>query len=88
LTIGYRRSSNVAGKERCLLTAADLTQLLDDPESQFRLLVAVGTAVADDTKLAELARSLELPNFLRNCQSSALDKLQNCAQQLLMLLDS
>jgi len=88
LTIGYRRSSNDAGKERCLLFAADLTQLLGDPESQFRLLVAIGTAVTDDRQLTELARSLELPNFLRKCQSSATDKVQNCAQQLLTLLGS
>jgi len=88
LTIGYRRSSNAAGRELCLLVAGDLTQLLAEPESQFRLLVAIGTAVTDDAKLTELARSLELPTFLRGCQSSAMDKLQNCAQQLLALLTS
>jgi len=88
LTIGYRHSSNTAGRERCLLVAADLTQLLGDPEAQFRLLVAIGTAVTDDRKLTELARSLELPNFLRSCESSAMDKVQKCAQQLLVLLDS
>jgi len=88
LTIGYRHASNVAGKERCLLVAADLTQILGDAESQFRLLVAIGTAVTDDRKLTELAKSLELPHFLRICQSSAMDKVQNCAQQLLLLLDS
>jgi len=88
LTIGYRQSSNVAGKERCLLFATDMTQLLGDPESVFRLLVAIGTTVTDETQLTELARSLELPYFLRKCQSSAMDKVQNCAQQLLTLLDS
>jgi len=68
--------------------AADLTQLLFDPESQFRLLVAIGTAVADDRQLTELAKSLELPSYLRRCQSSAMDKVQKCANQLLVLLGS
>jgi len=88
LAIGHRRLSNAAGKERCLLVAADLTQLLSDQESQFRLLVAIGTFVTDERQLTDLARSLELPNFLRNCQSSGMDKVQKCAQQLLMLLES
>jgi len=87
LTIGYQHSSDAAGKERCLLVAADLTQLLGDLESQFRLLVAIGTAVTDDRPLTELARSLELPNFLNTCQLSAVDKVQMCAKQLLTLLN-
>jgi len=87
MTIGYRHSSDVAGKERCLLVAADLTQLIGDTESQFRLLVAIGTAVTDDRQLTELARSLELPNFLKTCELSAVDKVQVCAKQLLTLLD-
>jgi len=87
LTIGYRHTSDAAGKERCLLFAADLTQLIDDTESQFRLLVAIGTAVTEDTQLTELARSLELPNFLSTCQLSAADKVQVCAKQLVTLVD-
>ena len=87
LTIGHRHSSDAPGKERCLLVASDLTQLLGDSESQFRLLVAIGTAVSDDRQLTELARSLELPNFFNTCQLSTVDKMQECAKQLLTLLD-
>ena len=87
LTIGYRHLSNALGKERCLLVAADLTQLVGDTESQFRLLVAIGTAVTDDMQLTELARSLELPNFFKTCQLSGSDKVHVCAKQLLTLLD-
>jgi len=68
--------------------ASDLTQLLSDPESQFRLLVTIGTAVSDDRQLTELARSLELPVFLHGCQSSMTDKVQTCANQLLSVLNS
>jgi len=87
LTIGYRHSSDTAGKERCLLVAADLTQLLGDIEAQFRLLVAIGTAVSDDRQLIVLARSLELANFFTSCQLLGVDKVQLCAKQLLTLLD-
>ena len=87
-TIGFRRSLNAAGKERCLLFAVDLMQLISDPESQFRLLVAIGTAVTDDGQMKEMARSMELPNFLHTFKSSTVDKVQNCAEQLLTLFDS
>jgi hypothetical protein len=68
------------------LIAFDLAQALTEPEAQFRLVVAVGTAVYGNKLLIGLARSLDLTAFLAICQQSESEKLRLAAQHLLQLL--
>jgi phospholipase A-2-activating protein len=83
LTVGHRTiTKDPAAIRRCLLAAADLAQDQSDVEAHFRLLVTVGTAIADTDELLELVKTLDLENFLYWCQNEDYDKTKQCSQAL------
>jgi hypothetical protein len=83
LTVGHRTiTKDPAAIRRCLLAAADLAQDQSDVEAHFRLLVTVGTAIANTDELLELVKTLDLENFLYWCQNEDYDKTKQCSQAL------
>ena len=85
LSIGYCRASLIDGRKRCLSAAVGLTEKLNDPEAQFRLVVAMGTAVGGIPELIIRIKSLDISPFLNACQRSTVEKLKVAACQLQQL---
>jgi len=87
IVVGYCRASFTNGRKHCLMAAVNMSEKLNDPEAQFRLVVAMGTAVGGIPELMIRIKSLNISPFLITCQSSAVDKLKMAAQQLQHLGD-
>jgi len=90
LTIASRSVNDSVGVRRCLEAAAQLTETQSDSEAHFRLLVSISTAVTggddDNDAVVEVARSLDLENFLHWCHVDGTDKTRHCSQLLAELL--
>ena len=96
LTIASRSARDAVNIQRCLNTAAQLTQMQTDTEAHFRLLVVIGTALSpaaatdniddDDDTDVESRQSLDLDNFLHWCRVDGSDKTRRCSQLLAQLV--
>jgi len=82
LTIAFRKASNTDGLTRCLMSVAELSQSHTDSEAHYRILVAVGTAVCENKTCLELAKCLDLSNFISVCQVDDSERVRDCAALL------
>lgn len=82
LVVGFCKLGNTEGKTHCLLVIHELCRANLDTEAVFRLLVSVGTAVANDNNCLEMARSLSLTELVSLGGGSSLQKVRDCAETL------
>ncbi|ELT98127.1 hypothetical protein CAPTEDRAFT_160241 [Capitella teleta] len=75
-------------KSHCLSAAVCLAESMSDPEASFRLLVCLGTMLHEDQNCTELAKSLDVVQFVNKCRDLAdPPKLHECAANLSLLLN-
>ncbi|CAG7833242.1 unnamed protein product [Allacma fusca] len=79
--------SSIENNTEILMAAISVVDVFDDNEAIYRLLVALGNLLVDNTVAAQLFKSLNGDNIVRNYhQNSGLPKIQKCSEQLLTLL--
>lgn len=91
LTLNYavylHKVNNVEGKAQCLSVISTIMEVVQDLEAIFRLLVALGTLISDDTNAVQLAKSLGVDSQIRKYASvSEPAKVKECCRFVLNLL--
>ncbi|XP_013391939.1 phospholipase A-2-activating protein-like [Lingula anatina] len=76
--ISLHPTEDVEAKAMVLSTAADVAESVKDEESQFRLLVCLGTLVSQDPNSKALAKSLDLGQFAKKLTHKR-GKVGDCA---------
>ncbi|KAJ7399292.1 Phospholipase A-2-activating protein [Pitangus sulphuratus] len=73
LTLNYavclHKVNNVEGKAQCLSVISTVMEVVQDLEAIFRLLVALGTLISDDTNAVQLAKSLGVDSQIKKYAS-------------------
>lgn len=78
---------DIEGRSQCLIAAANMLEGNLDLEAGFRLLVCIGTLISSDEGTRELAKSLELKNFIIPLKGNVEPKkLPECASFVIDLL--
>lgn len=80
--VGFCKMVDAEGKTRCLLLIKELTESNLDDESIFRFLVAVGTAITNDSNCKDLTRSLNFRELISKSAKSNQEKVKDCARML------
>ncbi|NXJ26027.1 PLAP protein, partial [Dicrurus megarhynchus] len=91
LTLNYavclHKVNNVEGKAQCLSVISTVMEVVQDLEAIFRLLVALGTLISDDTNAVQLAKSLGVDSQIKKYASvSEPAKVKECCRFVLSLL--
>ncbi|XP_013048825.2 phospholipase A-2-activating protein [Anser cygnoides] len=91
LTLNYavclHKVNNIEGKAQCLSVINTVMEVVQDLEAVFRLLVALGTLISDDTNAVQLAKSLGVDSQIKKYASvSEPAKVKECCRFVLNLL--
>ncbi|NWX77657.1 PLAP protein, partial [Alca torda] len=91
LTLNYavclHKVNNIEGKAQCLSVISTVMEVVQDLEAVFRLLVALGTLISDDTSAVQLAKSLGVDSQIKKYASvSEPAKVKECCRFVLNLL--
>lgn len=91
LTLNYavclHKDNNIEGKAQCLSVISTVMEVVQDLEAVFRLLVALGTLISDDTNAVQLARALGVDSQVKKYASvSEPAKVKECCRFVLNLL--
>uniref|UniRef100_A0A493SSV5 Phospholipase A-2-activating protein n=2 Tax=Anas TaxID=8835 RepID=A0A493SSV5_ANAPP len=91
LTLNYavclHKVNNTEGKVQCLSVINTVMEVVQDLEAVFRLLVALGTLISDDTNAVQLAKSLGVDSQIKKYASvSEPAKVKECCRFVLNLL--
>ncbi|XP_074850154.1 phospholipase A-2-activating protein isoform X2 [Carettochelys insculpta] len=91
LTLNYavwlRKVNNIEAKAQCLSVISTVMEVVQDLEAIFRLLVALGTLISDDTNAVQLAKSLGVDSQIKKYASvSEPAKVSECCKFVLDLL--
>ncbi|KAM9251243.1 phospholipase A-2-activating protein [Cariama cristata] len=91
LTLNYavclHKVDNIEGKAQCLSVISTVMEVVQDLEAIFRLLVALGTLITDDTNAVQLAKSLGVDSQIKKYASvSEPAKVKECCRFVLNLL--
>nr|XP_006127304.1 phospholipase A-2-activating protein [Pelodiscus sinensis] len=91
LTLNYavclHKVNNIEGKAQCLSVISTVMEVVQDLEAIFRLLVALGTLISDDTNAVQLAKSLGVDSQIKKYASvSEPAKVSECCRFVLNLL--
>uniref|UniRef100_A0A452HA80 Phospholipase A-2-activating protein n=1 Tax=Gopherus agassizii TaxID=38772 RepID=A0A452HA80_9SAUR len=91
LTLNYavwlHKVNNIEGKAQCLSVISIVIEVVQDLEAIFRLLVALGTLISDDTNAVQLAKSLGVDSQIKKYASvSEPAKVSECCRFVLNLL--
>ncbi|XP_042643543.1 phospholipase A-2-activating protein isoform X1 [Tyto alba] len=79
--------NNIEGKAQCLSIISAIIEVVKDLEAIFRLLVALGTLISDDTNAVQLAKSLGVDSQIKKYASvSEPAKVKECCRFVLNLL--
>ncbi|KAM8983269.1 phospholipase A-2-activating protein isoform 2-T2 [Ara ararauna] len=91
LTLNYavclHKDNNIEGKAQCLSVISTVLEVVQDLEAVFRLLVALGTLISDDTNAVQLAKALGVDSQVKKYASvSEPAKVKECCRFVLNLL--
>uniref|UniRef100_A0A8D0H133 Phospholipase A2 activating protein n=1 Tax=Sphenodon punctatus TaxID=8508 RepID=A0A8D0H133_SPHPU len=91
LTLNYaaclHKINNIEGKAQCLSVISTVMEVVQDLEAIFRLLVALGTILSDDTNDVQLAKSLGVDSQIKKYVSvSEPAKVNECCRLVLNML--
>lgn len=91
LTLNYsvclHKDHNIEGKAQCLSVISTILEVVQDLEATFRLLVALGTLISDDSNAVQLAKSLGVDSQIKKYASvSEPAKVSECCRLILNLL--
>ncbi|XP_030910103.1 phospholipase A-2-activating protein isoform X2 [Melopsittacus undulatus] len=91
LTLNYavclHKDNNIEGKAQCLSVISTVMEVVQDLEAVFRLLVALGTLISDDTNAVQLAKALGVDSQVKKYASvSEPAKVKECCRFVLNLL--
>ncbi|XP_054665291.1 phospholipase A-2-activating protein isoform X2 [Grus americana] len=91
LTLNYavclHKVNNIEGKAQCLSVISTVMEVVQDLEAIFRLLVALGTLISDDTTAVQLAKSLGIDSQIKKYASvSEPAKVKECCRFVVNLL--
>jgi phospholipase A-2-activating protein len=79
----YSKPGNPEAKAALAQALAATTDSMTEPEAQFRILVAIGTLITDDSNARELVKSSGLVKFSSACRKvSEPKKVADCAKAL------
>lgn len=79
--------NNIEGKAQCLSVISSAIEVVQDFEAIFRLLVALGTLISDDSNAVQLAKSLGVDSQIKKYSSvSEPAKINECCRLVLNLL--
>ncbi|XP_012998504.1 phospholipase A-2-activating protein isoform X2 [Cavia porcellus] len=86
-SVCFHKDHNIEGKAQCLSVISTILEVVQDLEATFRLLVALGTLISDDSNAVQLARSLGVDSQIRKYASvSEPAKVSECCRFILNLL--
>ncbi|XP_048360052.1 phospholipase A-2-activating protein [Sphaerodactylus townsendi] len=79
--------NNIEGKAQCLSVISTVIEVVQDLETIFRLLVALGTVISGDSNAVQLAKSLGVDSQIKKYSSvSEPAKVNECCRLVLDLL--
>ncbi|XP_032069601.1 phospholipase A-2-activating protein isoform X2 [Thamnophis elegans] len=85
--ICLHKSNNIEGKAQCLSVISTVIEVVQDLEAVFRLLVALGTLISDDSNAVQLAKSLGVDSQIKKYSSvSEPAKVNECCRFVLNLM--
>ncbi|KAM9641354.1 phospholipase A-2-activating protein isoform 3-T3 [Trichechus inunguis] len=86
-SVCFHKDHNIEGKAQCLSVISTVLEVVQDLEATFRLLVALGTLISDDSNAVQLAKSLGVDSQIRKYASvSEPAKVSECCRLILNLL--
>ncbi|XP_064147893.1 phospholipase A-2-activating protein isoform X2 [Loxodonta africana] len=86
-SVCFHKDHNIEGKAQCLSVISTVLEVVQDLEATFRLLVALGTLISDDSNAVQLAKSLGVDAQIRKYASvSEPAKVSECCRLILNLL--
>ncbi|XP_054583008.1 phospholipase A-2-activating protein isoform X3 [Eptesicus fuscus] len=86
-SVCFHKDHNIEGKAQCLSVISTIFEVVQDLEAIFRLLVALGTLISDDSNAIQLAKSLGVDSQIRKYASvSEPAKVSECCKLILNLL--
>lgn len=71
-SVCFHKDHNIEGKAQCLSVISTILEVVQDLEATFRLLVALGTLISDDSNAIQLAKSLGVDSQIKSilqCQN-------------------
>uniref|UniRef100_A0A8C2NLP3 Phospholipase A-2-activating protein n=1 Tax=Capra hircus TaxID=9925 RepID=A0A8C2NLP3_CAPHI len=86
-SVCFHKDHNIEGKAQCLSVISTVLEVVQDLEATFRLLVALGTLISDDSNAVQLAKSLGVDSQIKKYASvSEPAKVSECCRLILNLL--
>uniref|UniRef100_A0A5F9CLQ3 Phospholipase A-2-activating protein n=1 Tax=Oryctolagus cuniculus TaxID=9986 RepID=A0A5F9CLQ3_RABIT len=86
-SVCFHKDHNIEGKAQCLSVISTILEVVQDLEATFRLLVALGTLISDDSNAIQLAKSLGVDSQIKKYSSvSEPAKVSECCRLILNLL--
>ncbi|XP_008589248.1 PREDICTED: phospholipase A-2-activating protein-like [Galeopterus variegatus] len=86
-SVCFHKDHNIEGKAQCLSVISTILEVVQDLEATFRLLVALGTLISDDSNAVQLAKSLGVDSQIKKYASvSEPAKVSECCRLILNLL--
>ncbi|XP_060221853.1 phospholipase A-2-activating protein isoform X2 [Meriones unguiculatus] len=86
-SVCFHKDHNIEGKAQCLSVISTILEVVQDLEATFRLLVALGTLISDDSNAIQLAKSLGVDSQIKKYASvSEPAKVSECCRLILNLL--
>ncbi|XP_036187183.1 phospholipase A-2-activating protein isoform X3 [Myotis myotis] len=86
-SVCFHKDHNIEGKAQCLSVISTIFEVVQDLEAIFRLLVALGTLISDDSNAIQLAKSLGVDSQIKKYASvSEPAKVSECCKLILNLL--
>lgn len=86
-SVCFHKDHNIEGKAQCLSVISTILEVVQDLEATFRLLVALGTLIIDDSNAIQLAKSLGVDSQIKKYASvSEPAKVSECCRLILNLL--
>lgn len=86
-SVCFHKDHNIEGKAQCLSVISTVLEVVQDLEATFRLLVALGTLLSDDSNAVQLAKSLGVDSQIKKYVSvSEPAKVSECCRLILNLL--
>ncbi|XP_004638625.1 phospholipase A-2-activating protein [Octodon degus] len=86
-SVCFHKDHDIEGKAQCLSVISTILEVVQDLEATFRLLVALGTLISDDSNAMQLAKSLGVDSQIKKYVSvSEPAKVSECCRFILNLL--
>jgi phospholipase A-2-activating protein len=83
-----RTFDDIEIKSQYLTAAIALSEKITDPEACYRLLVCLGTLIHEDSNCKELAKSLDVGQFVEKCKNITDNaKVSECAVYVSLMLN-